>query len=209
MRVRLHETSADDATVTLAGDLTHDMRAVTYRTRTGALLRVGGSVRGAFDREHETFALPQGTRGAIEIEVERRALPQSGLPSGDGAKWRWLMATAAEPARRAIAFAAKPPAFLANVRGACDAPIAAVGHSHLDVAWLWTYDEAIRKSIRTVRDGRAATRSRARIRFHADDAAALRRRRASRAAPLRTDARARTRRAARYERRGVLGGVRL
>ena len=150
MRVRLHETAGDDATVTLAsGDVPEGARGVAYHTRTGALLRIGGVVCGAFDREHAAFDLPHGLRGAIELEVERRALPQTGLPPGDGIKWRWLLATAAEPARTVLAFRGESP--LANDAAAAreTETIASVGHSHLDVAWLWTYDEAIRKATRT------------------------------------------------------------
>jgi alpha-mannosidase len=148
MRVRLRELRSDDAIVTLGGaEVPHGARVARYRTRTGALLRIGGTVCGAFDREHHAFVLPRGIAGAIELEVERRSLPQTGLPARNGIKWQWLLATAAEPARTAIEFAgetSRAPSLASAIE-----PLPAVGHSHLDVAWLWTYDEAIRKSART------------------------------------------------------------
>ncbi|MBD5603626.1 MAG: hypothetical protein IAI48_00805, partial [Candidatus Eremiobacteraeota bacterium] len=62
---RLEITSDDGEIVVLAerdAAPAPDARAhvLRYRTRTGALLRVGGVVRGAFDREHAEFALPAG-----------------------------------------------------------------------------------------------------------------------------------------------------
>jgi alpha-mannosidase len=152
MRVALRERGGDtppgdDAIVTLVGgEVPAGARSVTYRSRNGALLRIGGVVCGAFDRKHTTFALPPNVRGTIELDVERRSLPQTGLPPRDGLWWKYLVSTAEQNPSRTIAFDATPPA---------DPPLGAstslpmVGHSHLDVAWLWTYDEAIRKSVRT------------------------------------------------------------
>ena len=39
------------------------LRSMEYRTRTGALLRIDGIARGAFDGEHERIALPGRDRG--------------------------------------------------------------------------------------------------------------------------------------------------
>ncbi len=126
--------------------------ALHYPTRTGALLRVDGVVRGAFDREHDTVPLPSHVRGDVTLEVERRSMPTTGLPSGAGFRWTWILANAAQkpglvletiarglPGRRARKPAAPSDA----------GDLALVGHSHLDVAWLWTYDQTARKAQRT------------------------------------------------------------
>ena len=67
---------SDDGDVVVLGE--RDERAadgrdlvLRYRTRTGALLRIGGVVRGAFDREHATIDVPESIPGRIELEVER------------------------------------------------------------------------------------------------------------------------------------------
>ena len=71
-RVALRETGGDDAVMTLAGGaLPAGARTVTYHSRNGALLRIGGMVCGTFDRKHTTFALPPNASG--EIELGRRA----------------------------------------------------------------------------------------------------------------------------------------
>ena len=147
MRVGLVRRGADEATVTLSAYTTfpEGPLRLRYATRTGALLRIDGAVRGAFDVMHETIDLPP-LPGAHEIvlEVERRSLPVSGLPAGDGWKWRLMLARAAQ----------KPSLHLdVEPRGeaprgeAIDVPL--VGHAHLDVAWLWTYDATRRKALRT------------------------------------------------------------
>jgi hypothetical protein len=110
--------AADDGNVvTLAARLDGDERgdaaaplALRYRTRTGALLRIGGAVRGAFDREHETIALAPAPApdATIELEVERRSLPGNGLPPGNGIRWKWLVARSVE----------EPARLSARVRGA-------------------------------------------------------------------------------------------
>jgi alpha-mannosidase len=125
-------------------------RAVSYRTRTGALLRVSGVVRGAFDARHQTVVLAPHVHGEVTLEVERRSLPSSGLPAGDGLRWRMLLARAAQSPQPYIRVDAAPetherPASLEATDGAP----ALIGHSHLDVAWLWTYDDAARKAQRT------------------------------------------------------------
>ena len=143
----------DDATALLRGDeplmpVAASSRRLRYATRTGALLRIDGIARGAFDAQHETIAIPGQFSGAVELEVERRSLPTTGLPPGDGLRWHRMLARAKQD----------PPRDLALVAGRWPLPVAAddaratlalVGHSHLDVAWLWTYDEAARKAVRT------------------------------------------------------------
>jgi alpha-mannosidase len=147
MRIALGQHGADEATVTLAAraDLPGGPLSFTYATRTGAVLRVDGIVRGAFDGMHRTIALPPlpGVR-EIAVTVERRSLPIAGLPDGDGLRWRLMLARASErPSRHVdIGVAGEPPP-----GRAIDVPL--VGHAHLDVAWLWTYDATRRKALRT------------------------------------------------------------
>jgi len=126
-------------------------RTLRYRTRTGALLRVAGAVCGAFDREHRVFSLDGAVAGALTLEVERRALPTTGLPSSGGLRWRWLVARATElPSRSlAVAFDRASRATSSPRQRAAREVLWCVGHSHLDVAWLWTYEEAARKALRT------------------------------------------------------------
>lgn len=126
--------------------------AVRYATRTGALLRVDGIVRGAFDREHDSVPLPAHVRGDVTLEVERRAMPTTGLPSGAGFRWTWILANAAQkPARVIETIARVMPKLRARSRVAKPSAedLALVGHSHLDVAWLWTYGDTARKAQRT------------------------------------------------------------
>ena len=147
MRIRLVRRGADEATVTLVAQTTFPAGPLRlrYATRTGALLRIDGAVRGAFDLRHTTIDLPPFP-GAHEIvlEVERRSLPVSGLPAGDGLKWRLMLARAAQK-----------PALHLEIESRGDAPqgeaidVPLVGHAHLDVAWLWTYDATRRKALRT------------------------------------------------------------
>jgi len=151
-------TLADDGAVltlgasdALAGPQPPGGVALRYATGTGALLRVDGVVRGAFDREHDTIALPTHVRGDVTLEVERRALPTTGLPSGAGWRWTWMLANATQsPATRLDVASARPPEPPRPKRAPVpEAALAVVGHSHLDVAWLWTYAETARKAMRT------------------------------------------------------------
>ncbi len=158
MNVALDIVSDDGAVVVLRSrealeaDGRSGQRALRYRTRTGALLRVDGIVRGAFDREHETIVVPAGACGDVTLEVERRALPTTGLPAGDGWRWTWLVANSTqEPARTLHVTPARDEAATRASNGATAdvAPLALTGHSHLDIAWLWTYEETHRKAQRT------------------------------------------------------------
>jgi alpha-mannosidase len=147
MRVRLERRADDDATVTLAARATFPDGPLRlhYPTRTGALLRVDGAARGAFDSLHETIELPPlPGEHDVSLEVERRSLPTSDLPSGDGVRWRLMLAREEQsPPDRLEIRPANPP----SAGRAVDVPL--IGHSHLDVAWLWTYDAARRKAVRT------------------------------------------------------------
>jgi alpha-mannosidase len=147
MRIPLVQHGADEATVTLAAraELPDGTLRVTYPTRTGAVLRIDGVVRGAFDGMHTSIALPPspGLRD-IALTVERRSLPVAGLPDGDGLRWRLMLARASQrPGRHLeVDVAPEPPP-----GRPIDVPL--VGHAHLDVAWLWTYDATRRKALRT------------------------------------------------------------
>ncbi|MDQ6942895.1 MAG: hypothetical protein M3169_10350, partial [Candidatus Eremiobacteraeota bacterium] len=59
MRIRLARRGADEATVTLVAhaELPDGPLRLRYPTRTGALLRVDGIVRGAFDGMHGAIDL--------------------------------------------------------------------------------------------------------------------------------------------------------
>ncbi len=148
--IRLAAGASDEAIVELLGTLPACERAVelSYRTKTGALLRCDGAIAGAFDREHECVVLPPaGVPRRLALRVERRSLPVAGLPSGPGLRWN-LMLRGAERApervvrRRVLDGEAPGPS---GPRG--DLPL--LGHAHLDVAWLWTYAETRRKALRT------------------------------------------------------------
>ena len=119
-----------------------------YVTRTGALVRVDGIVRGTFDREHETLTLPTHVRGDVTLEVERRATPTRGLPSGPGWRWTWILANATQaPSLRLGVAATRSVATDRNAASSRELALAC--HSHLDVAWLWTYAQTARKALRT------------------------------------------------------------
>ncbi len=148
MRLTLRETHSTEAIVVLEATLprSNTSQTVRYRTVTGALLRIDGVVAGAYDREHHGVEVdPSENERRLTLEVERHALPTNGLPSGDGLRWRLMLAKAnQEPART---FEVAP-----SVDGAPHASNGGLvlwGHSHLDVAWLWNYSETRRKAMRT------------------------------------------------------------
>jgi len=147
MRLQLVPRERSQATVTLSTTATFPAEPVrlTYATRTGALLRIDGVARGAFDLQHATIVLPPMLgEHELTLEVERRAIPTSGLPSGDGPRWRWMLARAAQRPATSLELEVGAPAVDGR---AVEVPL--IGHAHLDVAWLWTYDATRRKALRT------------------------------------------------------------
>ncbi len=151
MRVRLEGCGEDERTRTLRARVTFDGRPVrlTYATRTGALLRIDGAIAGAFDGKHTAIDLPP-LRGECEVTlaVEKRSLPVAGLPAGDGARWRWMLARAEQRPHGVLGVGHAPQAYGALPGAAASEP-PLVGHAHLDLAWLWTYADARRKALRT------------------------------------------------------------
>jgi alpha-mannosidase len=120
---------------------------LSYRTHVGALLRVDGIVAGAFDREHGGVELPASSvERAITLEVERQSLPTNGLPSGGGFSW-WLLNARSHPAP-SLQIDVEPYA-ASRTDPAQTGGLVLWGHSHLDVAWLWTYEQTRRKAART------------------------------------------------------------
>jgi len=151
MKHRLVAIEDDGAIVTLRADglLRPGKRetALRYTTRTGALLRLDGVVRGAFDPKHDTIALSLPPASELTLEVERSSLPTTGLPSGDGPVWRSMLAGMRETPAGVIETTVAP----ARPSGGPErGELALTGHSHLDVAWLWTYAAAARKAERTL-----------------------------------------------------------
>lgn len=154
MRISLKQAAENQALVTLAAELPPSSQAVclSYQTRLGALLRVEGESAGAYDREHhDVFLPPSGEPRLLTLEVERRALPTNGLPSGPGLIWSYLLwASRQKPSMTLRERAARYAGDAAH--GDTDghrSRIKLLGHSHLDVAWLWTYEETKRKAQRT------------------------------------------------------------
>ena len=121
-------------------------KVMRYGTRTGALLRVDGDVAGAFDAKHRAVNMPPTAAGAsVRLEVERESLPISGLPSGPGIIWWWMnFRSHPQPARRAKLVAERYPR-----RRTTALAQEMIAHAHLDVAWLWTYEQTRRKALRT------------------------------------------------------------
>jgi alpha-mannosidase len=150
MRIELEQRTCDDDVVVLATELAPSQTpaVVRYSTGTGALARLDGRVEGAFDREHlEIEIAPSPQPRELTLEVERHSLPTNLLPSGQGLRWRWMnRRTNGMPSRTlAIEAASPPPAQGGEERG----DVTLWGHSHLDVAWLWTYAQTRRKAMRT------------------------------------------------------------
>lgn len=149
----LSEERRDDSLAYLTAALPAQSEPVyvSYATRTGALLRVDGAAAGAYDREHHDVVLPPSDRPReLLLEVELHALPTSGLPSGPGIIWRYLNARSHERPRMSLGITRSP---LGAARGSAiprdDDALPCIGHSHLDVAWLWTYEQTRRKAQRT------------------------------------------------------------
>ncbi|GAC1408207.1 MAG: glycoside hydrolase family 38 C-terminal domain-containing protein [Candidatus Velthaea sp.] len=148
MQLRLQRRAENEDTVTLGVRVTLEDRPLrfSYATRNGALLRIDGEIAGAFDSKHGEcrLAAHPGER-EVTVEVERRALPVSGLPSGDGIAWRLMLARAAESPRDHLELAYGDVS--AANRGAV--AMLSTGHAHLDIAWLWRYADTRRKALRT------------------------------------------------------------
>ncbi len=122
---------------------------VRYKTRTGALLRVDGIAMGAYDREHHDVVLPPDERPRmLELDVELEALPTNGLPSGPGIVWWYINRRSHERPHRAVEVQSAPLDY-ARGRSIPHDDMRLIGHSHLDVAWLWTYEQTRRKAQRT------------------------------------------------------------
>ncbi|MBD5654382.1 MAG: alpha-mannosidase, partial [Candidatus Eremiobacteraeota bacterium] len=155
MTLRLDVVADDGAVVTLRGrealaaTADDSARVLHYATRTGALVRLDGNVCGAFDREHVSLPLAADAAGTLSLEVEHRSLPTTGLPSGDGPAWRWYLARAVQTANRRIRQTRRRRSDGATKSARNGDALSLIGHSHLDVAWLWTYEEAARKAMRT------------------------------------------------------------
>ncbi len=147
-RLRLARRTENADTITLGVRATFGapLLQLRYPTRTGALLRIDGAVAGAFDGKHPTCNLPAlpGDHD-VTLEVDRRALPISGLPSADGLRWRLMLAreTQAPHMSLEVAYRTAPAAHERK------SATAALGHAHLDVAWLWTHADTRRKALRT------------------------------------------------------------
>ena len=120
MRVRLERRAEDEHVVTLGARVVFTAAQVRlrYATRTGALLRVDDAVAGAFDGGHTAIDLPT-TAGAhdLTLTVERRALPISGLPPGDGVRWRTMLARAVQTPALVLRRRAEPERVRCAARG--------------------------------------------------------------------------------------------
>jgi alpha-mannosidase len=153
-RLRLREEPRSDGIAALTARLPPQTQpvAISYRTRTGAVLKVDGVTAGAFDREHHEAVLPPSTEARdLTIEVDLYSLPTNGLPSGPGVIW-WFLNARAHEAPRMKATVVPCHREVSNGRERSRAvvnPLPCIGHSHLDVAWLWTYEQTHRKAQRT------------------------------------------------------------
>ncbi|HEV3155537.1 MAG TPA: glycoside hydrolase family 38 C-terminal domain-containing protein [Candidatus Baltobacteraceae bacterium] len=153
MRLRLIEREREDGIATFFANLEPQTAPVSvkYKTWTGALLRVDGVAAGAFDREHHEVVLPAADRERVlKLDVELHALPTNGLPSGPGLIWWFLNKRAYQTPARTIDV---EPVAAQTLSGRDSIPprdgLMLLGHSHLDVAWLWTYEQTRRKAERT------------------------------------------------------------
>lgn len=153
MRVTLQPLpdGASKALAMLGGTLPASSRprALSYRTRTGAVLSIDGKTAGAFDREHGTVIVSASeTARELQLAVERHALPTHGLPSGPNLNW-WWMNVRSHPSPQTFIDVVPANGELDGEPANGSAGLVLWGHSHLDVAWLWTYEEAARKAVRT------------------------------------------------------------
>ncbi len=149
MRLALREVERSEALVLLETALPafSEPKTIEYRTRVGAVARIDGTVVGAFDREHSSIVIePSPNSRTLQLKVERHGLPTNGLPPGDDIRW-WIMQWRShpEPSPYVTLRAAANGATGTEKRGG----VPLWGHSHLDVAWLWTYSQTKRKAVRT------------------------------------------------------------
>lgn len=156
-RLRLREVGRDSAIVSFECSLppTDSVTRVTYATRTGAIAQVDEATVGAFDREHSELDIPASEHDrTLTLLVERHSLPTHRLPSRGDIRWWWLLRRSHPEPAKAIFVApnARPPLptfSMPATPSTQGSALALWGHSHLDVAWLWTYAEAARKAVRT------------------------------------------------------------
>jgi len=155
VRITLSERTRGSEIVELAVQLPPQPQAalISYATRTGALLRVDGIAAGAYDREHHDVLVPPSERErTLTLEVELEGLPTNGLPSGPGLIW-WFLNAASHQRPQLFVMVSPSNHDRAAPEGARDEgrsePLPVIGHSHLDVAWLWTYEQTSRKAERT------------------------------------------------------------
>jgi alpha-mannosidase len=148
-RLRLVDAGGDAAVALIETRLPPlaDARALHCEAPAGALVRIDGIARGAFDREHSSLDIEACDRErALLLEVERRSLPTNGLPAGPGVTWSWILGHAAPAPPKHATLA--PIVASARAPESSD-PLRLWGHSHLDVAWLWSFDATRRKAMRT------------------------------------------------------------
>lgn len=150
-RLTLDEISRSESIAVLGATLGPQAgpACISYDTHTGALLRVDGKIAGAFDREHHEVVLaPSDAERALKLEVERHSLPTNGLPSGPGLVW-WMLNARSHPSPQRFLEVTLRPGVCHPEPGRRMNAIPLIGHSHLDVAWLWTYEDTRRKALRT------------------------------------------------------------
>ena len=150
-RLDLRERERGDAIVVLGTTLPSCDVAGTlrYATRSGALARIDGQVAGAFDREHRELDVGSSqNRRELTLEVERRSLPTNGLPPGPGVRWSLMNRNSSPAPLLDASWEAREPVDPPQPGAPAD-PVVLWGHSHLDVAWLWSYSATRRKAMRT------------------------------------------------------------
>jgi alpha-mannosidase len=154
--IRLSRGEAGRDVVRLRASVDVVPQVLGYETQTGALLRIDGHVRGAFDREHRYIVLPalpadaEPGPHAIELEVDLRPPPALGKPPGTGTFFGVPMPAQAPQVHRTLELPPNPHAMKGQDRMPGGHRIELIGHSHLDVAWLWTFRDATRRAVRTL-----------------------------------------------------------
>jgi alpha-mannosidase len=156
VKVPLTEVGRSEAVATLRAVLPPQSgpALIGYRTRTGALLRIDATAAGAYDREHHDVLIRASSKPReLSLEVELEALPTNGLPAGPGLIWWFLNALSHQRPQQfvMVSLSNHPEERVADARleGRSPEKIPLIGHSHLDVAWLWTYAQTRRKAERT------------------------------------------------------------